>query len=57
MPDRFRTSHEAHFAEVTERFLGYLKAPRTMPAWEKANMLAKYYVSTKGTDLSRSASR
>jgi predicted dehydrogenase len=55
VPDRYRTTHEAHFAEVTDRFLGYLKDPKTMPRWEKANMLAKYYVTTKGTELSRKA--
>jgi predicted dehydrogenase len=53
VPDRFRTSHEAHFAEVTARFLGYLEDPKTLPRWEKANMLAKYYVTTRGTELSR----
>jgi hypothetical protein len=55
VPDRYRTTHEAHFAEVTGRFLGYLGDPKTMPRWEKANMLAKYYVTTKGTELSRQA--
>jgi predicted dehydrogenase len=53
VPDRYRTTHEAHFAEVTSRFLGYLKDPRSLPRWEKANMLAKYAVTTAGTDLSR----
>ena len=53
VPDRYRTTHEAHFAEVTQRFLAYLKDPKKMPHWEKANMLAKYYVTTKGTELSR----
>jgi hypothetical protein len=57
VPDRYRTSHEAHFAEVTERFLGYLEDPKTLPRWEKANMLAKYYVTTRGTELSRQHSR
>jgi predicted dehydrogenase len=56
IPDQYRTTHEAHFAEVTERFLAYLKDPKTMPRWEKANMLAKYYVTTKGTELSRRSS-
>jgi hypothetical protein len=32
-----------------------LKDPKTIPRWEKANMLAKYYVTTKGTELSRKA--
>ena len=57
VPDRYRTSHEAHFAEVTARFLGYLKDPKTMPRWEKANMLAKYYVTTRATELSREPPR
>jgi len=57
VPDRFRTSHEAHFAEVTTRFLGYLKDPKSLPRWEKANMLAKYYVTTSATELSRKTPR
>jgi predicted dehydrogenase len=57
VPDGFRTGHEAHFAEVTSRFLEYLKAPGSVPGWEKANMLAKYAVTTRGTELSRKAAR
>ena len=53
IPDRYRVGHEAHFAQVTNRFFDYLKAPRTMPAWEKPNMLLKYFVTTKGVELSR----
>lgn len=53
IPDRYRVGHEAHFAQVTNRFFEYLKAPHSMPAWEKPNMLAKYYVSTRGVELSR----
>ncbi len=52
-PDRYRVGHEAHFAQVTNRFLTYLKDPKSMPAWEKPNMLAKYYVTTKGLEISR----
>jgi predicted dehydrogenase len=51
IPARFRVGHEAHFAQVAKRFLTYLKAPRTLPAWEKPGMLAKYYVSTEGVEL------
>jgi predicted dehydrogenase len=57
VPDGLRTSHESHFGQVTARFLAYLKVPRSVPAWEKANMLAKYYVTTGATDLSHSAPR
>ncbi len=53
VPDRYRVGHEPHFAEVTERFLGYLKDPVSLPKWEKANMLAKYWVTTKAVELSR----
>jgi hypothetical protein len=53
IPDRYRVGHEAHFAQVTERFLGYLKDPSTLPKWEKANMLAKYWVTTQAVEMSR----
>jgi predicted dehydrogenase len=53
IPDALRVGHEAHFAQVTASFLKYLRDRRTLPAWERPNMLAKYYVTTKGTELSR----
>jgi predicted dehydrogenase len=53
IPDKFRVGHEAHFAEVTTSFLKYLRSRGTMPAWERPNMITKYFVSTKGTELSR----
>lgn len=53
IPEKYRVGHEAHFAEVTRAFLGYLQAPQSLPAWEKSNMLVKYYISTKGVELSR----
>jgi hypothetical protein len=52
IPDRYRVGHEAHFAEVTERFLAYLKDPGSMPKWESANQLAKYRVTTEAFELS-----
>lgn len=57
IPAKYREGHEAHFAQVTRQFLDYLKNPQSLPAWEKANMLAKYYVTTKGTELSRRATK
>jgi len=51
VPEIFRVGHEDHFAQVTNRFFDYLKSPGSMPAWERANMLAKYWVSTKGVEL------
>ena len=35
IPDKFRVGHEAHFAEVTRNFLGYLRNRGTLPAWER----------------------
>jgi predicted dehydrogenase len=52
IPDAFRVGHEAHFAQVTNNFLGYLRTPASLPSWERPNMLAKYYVTTKGVQLS-----
>jgi predicted dehydrogenase len=51
IPDRFRVGHEAHFGQVAARFFDYVKSPRSIPAWERPHMLAKYYVSTKGVEL------
>ena len=53
VPSALRDGHEAHFAKVAANFLGYIRDRRTLPAWERPNMLAKYYVTTKGTELSR----
>jgi len=53
IPTRFRVGHEAHFAQVTSKFFEYLKAPRTIPAWEKPNMLVKYFIATKGVEAGR----
>jgi hypothetical protein len=51
IPDKFRDGHEAHFAEVMRRFLSYLRDPKTLPAWENPNMLAKHYTTTKGLEM------
>jgi predicted dehydrogenase len=48
IPDRYRVGHEAHFAQVLGQFLTYLGSPKSMPAWERANMIAKYTVGTTG---------
>jgi predicted dehydrogenase len=52
VPDQYRVGHEAHFAQVLDRFLGYLDAGE-VPAWERSNMLAKYYITTTALDLAR----
>jgi predicted dehydrogenase len=48
IPDRYRVGHEAHFAQVLGQFLTYLGSPKSMPTWERANMIAKYTVGTTG---------
>jgi predicted dehydrogenase len=45
VPDKYRIGHEAHFGQVTERYLQYLIDGK-LPAWEVPNMKAKYYVNT-----------
>jgi len=51
-PDKYRDGHEAHFGQVATRFFEYLRDPKRLPAWEKPNMLAKYYTTMKGLELS-----
>ncbi|MBK9488463.1 MAG: Gfo/Idh/MocA family oxidoreductase [Haliscomenobacter sp.] len=52
IPDSYNVGHEAHFAQVTEKYLQYL-AQGKLPEWEVPNMLAKYYVTTKAYEMSR----
>jgi predicted dehydrogenase len=53
IPAQHRVGHEAHFALLIKRFLGYVRDPKSLPAWEKPNMLAKYCVTTRGVELAR----
>jgi hypothetical protein len=46
IPEAYRIGHEAHFGEVTGRFLQYLKGGK-LPDWEEPGMLAKYYLTTQ----------
>jgi predicted dehydrogenase len=52
IPAKYRVAHEAHFAQVTNAFFGYFQNPKSLPAWEKSNMLAKYYITTRGVEAS-----
>ncbi len=45
IPDEYRIGHEAHFAQVVDRFLGHLKDGK-LPKWEIANIKAKYNTTT-----------
>lgn len=50
IPTKYDVGHEAHFAEVMERYLQYLKDTK-LPDWEVPNMIAKYYTTTKALEL------
>ncbi len=47
IPEKYKVGHEAHFGQVTEKYLGYLQTG-TIPAWEIPNMIVKYYTTTEG---------
>ena len=50
IPAGHRTDHEAHFGQVMEKFLTFLKNGK-LPAWEVPNMIAKYYTTTKALEM------
>ena len=47
IPDSYKVGHEAHFGQVTEKYLGYLESGN-LPEWEIPNMIVKYYITTEG---------
>jgi len=53
IPEKLRIGHEDHFAQVTRNFLRYVRDRSALPAWERPNMMAKYFVTTEGTALAR----
>lgn len=52
VPESYNVGHEAHFAQVTEHFLKYLRSGK-LPAWEVPNMLTKYSTIMQAYQLSR----
>ena len=52
IPAQYHTGHEAHFAQVTARYLDYLQNG-ALPSWEVPNMLTKYYTTTQALRLAR----
>jgi predicted dehydrogenase len=46
IPASYKVGHEAHFSQVTEKFLDYLEQGN-MPDWEVPNMITKYYITTE----------
>ncbi len=52
IPKEVRTGHEAHFSKVAASFLDYVRGAE-MPATERANTVAKYYVTTRAVELAQ----
>ncbi len=52
IPAVYKVGHEAHFSQVTEQYLQYLKAGK-LPEWEVPNMIVKYYTTTEALKLAR----
>jgi predicted dehydrogenase len=52
IPDTYKIGHEAHFGQVTEDYLKYLKDGK-LPEWEVPNMIVKYYTTTEALKLAR----
>ncbi len=52
IPDSYKVGHEAHFTQVAEKYLNFLKEGK-LPVWEVPNMLAKYYTTTQAFKMSR----
>jgi len=52
VPDSYKVGHEAHFAQVMNKYLEYLENGN-MPEWEIPNMIAKYYTTTRSMEASR----
>lgn len=52
IPEKYHVGHEAHFGQVTEKYLGYL-ADGKLPDWEVPNMIAKYYTTTQALKMAQ----
>lgn len=46
IPEALRIGHDAHFRELTKGFLARVERRETMSEAERANLVAKYYVTT-----------
>ncbi len=54
IPQPLKVGHEAHFAQVTAKYLEYLKAGK-LPEWEVPNMITKYYTTTSALKMALEA--
>ena len=56
IPKELREGHEAHFAQVTRRFIQFYKNLK-IPDWEITNLLTKYYLTTSALELAQNATK
>jgi predicted dehydrogenase len=52
VPDKYHNGHEAHFTQVTQNFLKYLRDGK-LPKWEVPNMITKYATIMQAYEMSR----
>ncbi|MBN1998649.1 oxidoreductase [candidate division KSB1 bacterium] len=52
IPQKYHVGHEAHFGQVTEKYLKFL-VDGTLPFWEVPNMIAKYYTTTTALEMAQ----
>lgn len=50
IPANYNTGHEAHFGEVANKYMEFLKQGK-LPEWEVPNMLTKYYITTQALKM------
>jgi predicted dehydrogenase len=53
IPENFKEGHEAHFGQVTGKYLRFLVDGK-LPEWEVPNMIVKYYTTTEALKLAKS---
>jgi predicted dehydrogenase len=51
IPDQLRLGLGAHLAQCAAELLTYVKSPKSMPAYERSNLLAKHFIATKGIEI------
>lgn len=52
IPQSYETGHEAHFGEVTSKYMQFLKAGK-LPEWEVPNMITKYFITTQALKMGK----
>ncbi|WP_025765286.1 putative oxidoreductase C-terminal domain-containing protein [Dyadobacter tibetensis] len=50
IPEKYDNGHEAHFAQVANKYMEYLKEGK-LPDWEVPNMISKYYTTTSALKM------